>query len=57
MEYKVVAYLQAGIVYEFPARSQTHAREIANRMILEGLWVIEPEGEPKVKVLPIIQAQ
>jgi hypothetical protein len=44
---QVKAYLQAGITYSFPARSQTHAREIANRIIIEGLWVIKPDGEPE----------
>lgn len=47
MEYKVVAYLQAGVTYAFDARHKTHAREIANRIITEGLWVTDPEGEPQ----------
>lgn len=44
---KVVAYLQAGITYEFPARCVNHGREIANRIVREGLWVTAPSGEPE----------
>ena len=44
MDYEVKANLQAGVTYSFSGRSQTHAREIANRIILEGLWVVNPDG-------------
>jgi len=46
MEYKVIVYLGAGIMREFPARNQAHAREMSNRMITEGVWIINPDGEP-----------
>lgn len=42
--FKVVAYLQAGVTYEVPAKNLIHGREIANRIITEGLWVTEAEG-------------
>lgn len=43
--YKIVAYLQAGMTYTFPGRNRIHAREIANRIITQGLWVTDPKGE------------
>lgn len=45
MSYRVTAYLQAGITYSFSARCKLHGREIANRIIREGLWVDSPDGE------------
>jgi hypothetical protein len=35
----VTAYLGAGMTRDFPARDRDHGREIANRIITEGLWV------------------
>lgn len=40
----VTAYLEAGVVHEFDAESVEKAREIANRIVREGLWVVEKDG-------------
>jgi len=41
--WKVTAYLSAGVQHSFDARSQKHAREIAGRIIREGLWVVHDD--------------
>lgn len=41
---KVEAYTQHHAKYVFKARDIKHAREIANRIITEGLWVTDDEG-------------
>lgn len=42
--YRVTAYLTAGLAHEFPAKSLNHAREVAGRIVREGLWVVEADG-------------
>jgi len=39
--YSVNAYLTCNVVHQFDARDIANAREIAKRIITEGLWVIE----------------
>lgn len=38
---RVVAYTLHNTTHEFPARDGNHAREIAKRIITEGLWLVE----------------
>lgn len=42
--YTVTAYLSAGLTHQFPARDAAHAREIAGRIIREGLWIVNQDG-------------
>ena len=42
---KVVAYLKHNVTKEFEAKNLDNAREIAKRIITEGLWDVEPSGE------------
>lgn len=54
--YKVKAYLNHNVVHEFDAESLNNGREIAKRIITEGLWTKEEEFFPitqvfKVKIL------
>lgn len=42
--WKVTAYLTAGLTHSFDAKDQKHAREIAGRIVREGLWVVNPDG-------------
>ena len=39
----VNAYLTCHVVHQFDARDIANAREIAKRIITEGLWVIEDD--------------
>lgn len=39
----VRAYVCAGQTFEFPARDRNNAREIAHRIVTEGLWTEAPE--------------
>jgi len=41
---KVRAYLKTNATVEFPARDIFNAREIAKRIITEGLWIINDDG-------------
>ena len=41
MEVKV--YLKSNAIALFPARDRNNAREIAKRIITEGLWVIDED--------------
>ena len=59
--FQVTAYLAAGVTHAFTAESLVKSREIANRIIREGLWVVEQDGTElfiptvhifKVKVTP-----
>lgn len=43
--HNVSAYLEAGIVHSFEAEDGIKAREIANRIITEGLWVKDGEKD------------
>lgn len=55
----VKAYLAAGMVREFPAKSQLHGREIANRIISEGLWVTDGDVDtyyPPVRLYKVTVA-
>lgn len=52
----VKAYLGAGMVKEFSARDRDHGREIANRIITEGLWVTDGDTDtfyPPAKVYKV----
>ena len=40
-KYTVRAYLSAGVYHEFPAETIEAAREMASRIVTEGLWVLE----------------
>ncbi len=40
---KVTAYLNHNITHDFPARDINNAREIAKRIVVEGLWVINED--------------
>ena len=44
---RVEAYTKHHAKYVFTARNKEHAREIANRIITEGLWVTDDEGADK----------
>jgi hypothetical protein len=43
--FSVTAYLSAGVTHAFNADSIKKAREIASRIITEGLWVVEENGD------------
>ena len=45
MKYKVIAYLKTNGTQEFSARSLLHAREMASRIVREGMWIAEGEGD------------
>lgn len=45
MAFEVVAYLEAGIKHAFPAADREKGREIASRIIREGLWVLDDKGD------------
>jgi muconolactone delta-isomerase len=42
---KVKVYMISNAIFEFPARNINNAREIAKRIIMEGLWTEEGEEE------------
>lgn len=41
----VKVYMKSNAIYEFPARDINNAREIAKRIIMEGLWTEEKEEQ------------
>ena len=41
---KVKVYLTENQTYEFPARSENNGREIAGRIVREGLWINDEDG-------------
>lgn len=41
----VKVYMKSNAIYEFPARDINNAREIAKRIITEGLWTEEEEEQ------------
>jgi hypothetical protein len=55
MNYTVIAYLKNCATYRFPARSLENAREIAYRIITEGLWVIHDDGTEEYYPITEIQ--
>ena len=57
----VRAYFTTNGEYNFPARDERNAREIAKRIITEGIWIIDENGVEemypvqqvyKVKIIP-----
>lgn len=42
---KIKVYMVNNAIYEFPARNINNAREIAKRIIMEGLWTEEDEEQ------------
>jgi len=49
---KVKVYMISNAIWEFPARDINNAREIAKRIIMEGLWT---EAEGNEEFYPITQ--
>ena len=41
---KVAAYLTTNAIHEFEARNMRNAKEIAKRIITEGLWIVTEDG-------------
>jgi hypothetical protein len=44
---RVEAYTKHHVKYTLTAKNKDHAREIANRIITEGLWITADEGTDK----------
>ncbi|GAI77674.1 unnamed protein product [marine sediment metagenome] len=42
---KVKVYMISNVIHELPARDIPNAREIAKRIIMEGLWIVDEEEE------------
>lgn len=60
-EYRVCVYLTSNATHEFIARDNRNAREIAKRIITEGLWIVNDDATEefyptsqvyKVKIVP-----
>lgn len=45
MKYNVKVYFLSNAEHNFPARDERNAREIAKRIVTEGVWVINDDSE------------
>jgi hypothetical protein len=44
-EFVVTAYTMTNNIYYFPIKSWEEGRDMAKRMVMEGLWIIDDENE------------